>query len=447
MKRIISLTLAALMLIILAVPAFASEAEATTTTPTPITNADEFLAMESGKTYILVNDIDFGGKVYDSFLIPGTKFVAGLDGDGHAIKNFKLEATDCEHDLAIFQQLGGGYIKNLSVGTVSAPIELKVENPIKGTYAILAASTQDQSQTPEIDNVHIYAEVSIISTTKTDLAFQFGGFIGYARNYKITNSTMNGNITLGNSGEEHAKYRNVGGFIGVHKQDWAEGTLENCEQNASISNLNNAKEGRVAGFIAYTDALTDVLKNCTNNGVLTLGTSAGAGYAAGFIGAINNPLYGTTTIEDCANYGSITYNATNDETDKEKTYVGGIVAAVTRGMTVVKKCTNGVLFDSNATNVNEIVGAVIETNFPDVTEEGNKTTADGAVAPTPVDTTPVDTTAPAETEAPITPEDTKAPETEPASPSTGDHSLVIILLAAVMSLAGAAFAFIARRDS
>lgn len=440
MKRIISLTLAALMLIILAVPAFASEAEATT--PTPITNADEFLAMESGKSYILVNDIDFGGKVYDSFMIPIKNFTVYLDGDGHAIKNFSIVCEETDHEIAIFQQLYGGYIKNLSVGTVSAPITYKLGNITKGgTQAILAGSTNGQDLVPEIDNVHIYAEASL-TYASTDVKANFGGFIGYARNYKITNSSMNGNITASNSGEDNTVYRNVAGFIGVHKQDWAEGTLENCENNATISNLNNAKEGRVAGFIAYSDALTDVLKNCTNNGVLTLGTSAGAGYAAGIYGSIRNPIYGTTTIEDCANYGSITYNATNDETDKEKTYVGGIVAAVTRGMTVVKNCTNGVLFDSNATNVKEIIGAVIETDFPDVTEEGNKTTADGAVAPT-----PVDTTAPAETEAPITPEDTKTPETEPASPSTGDHSLVIILLAAVMSLAGAAFAFIARRDS
>lgn len=40
-----------------------------------------------------------------------------------------------------------------------------------------------------------------------------------------------------------------------------------------------------------------------------------------------------------------------------------------------------------------------------------------------------------------------APETEPSSPSTGDHSLVIILLAAFMSVVGAAFAFIARREN
>ncbi len=434
MKRIISVTIAAIMLFVLAVPAFATD-----TAPTTITNADEFLAMESGKTYILANDIDFGGKVFESYVIPGAKFIAGLDGDGHAIKNFSFEVTDCDHDLAIFQQLGGGYIKNLNVGTANSPLVYKVNNPTKGTYAVLAASTQNQDQTPEIDNVHIYTEVSIVSAAKNDLKYNFGGFIGFARNYKISNSTMNGSITVSNSGDEHSVYRNVAGFIGVHKQDWAEGTLENCENNASITHLNNAKEGRVAGFIAYTDACTDVLKNCTNNGMLTLGTSAGAGYIGGLIGSVNNPVFGTTTIEDCANYGSLNYNATNDETDKEKTYVGGIVAAVVRGVTTVKNCTNGVLFDSNATNVNEIVGAVVETNFPELIEEGSKTTSSGVVIPTTPDTTAPETTTPVE--------DTKAPETEPASPSTGDHSLVIILLAAVMSLAGAAFAFIARRDS
>ena len=43
------------------------------------------------------------------------------------------------------------------------------------------------------------------------------------------------------------------------------------------------------------------------------------------------------------------------------------------------------------------------------------------------------------------PEETKPAETEPSSPSTGDHSVIIVALAAVMSLAGAACAVIARR--
>lgn len=60
MKKVLSVVLAVLMLAaIAAVPVFADDAIAVTT-------ADEFLAMESGKSYYLANDIDFGGKVFDT---------------------------------------------------------------------------------------------------------------------------------------------------------------------------------------------------------------------------------------------------------------------------------------------------------------------------------------------------------------------------------------------
>ena len=55
MKKVLSVVLAVLMLAaIAAVPVFADAAIAVTT-------ADEFLAMESGKSYYLANGIDFGG--------------------------------------------------------------------------------------------------------------------------------------------------------------------------------------------------------------------------------------------------------------------------------------------------------------------------------------------------------------------------------------------------
>lgn len=441
MKKIISLVLAALMLTILSVPAFAADAPSVGATapeaPTPITNAEEFMAMESGKTYVLANDIDFGGKVFSEIMISGSKFIAGLDGDGHVIKNFKFEVTDHAGDLAIFQQLGGGYIKNLSIGTVNDPIVYKVNNPQKGSYAILAASTKNKDQTPEIDNVHIFADVDILFATTT-VKMQFGSFIGFARNYKITNCTLNGDVTVRNSvTEPMSVYRNVGGFIGADKENWSVGVLENCENNASISNFDNAAEARCAGFIGYTDKYDTTIKNCTNNGAIHLVTSAGSGFAAGIVGTSNSPIDGSMTIDGCVNNGSITYECKNDDADKLKTFAGGIIAGAQRGAITVTNCQNTVLFDSTAANNLEIIGGIVDGGFPYVEEKDNKTTADMTV--TPVDPNPVDTTAPAE--------DTKAPETEPSSPSTGDHSLVIILLAAFMSVVGAAFAFIARREN
>ena len=46
-----------------------------------ISTAEEFLAMESGKSYYLKNDIDFAGKTYVTLV---ATFNGVLDGRGHA---------------------------------------------------------------------------------------------------------------------------------------------------------------------------------------------------------------------------------------------------------------------------------------------------------------------------------------------------------------------------
>ena len=60
-----------------------------------ISTAKDFLAMESGKSYYLKNDIDFAGKTYVTLV---ATFNGVLDGRGHALKNFTLTAFPTMHD-------------------------------------------------------------------------------------------------------------------------------------------------------------------------------------------------------------------------------------------------------------------------------------------------------------------------------------------------------------
>ena len=196
MKKIISVILAVLMLAVLAVPAFADDAIA-------IKTAEEFMAMESGKSYYLANDIDFGGKVFDTFIVPGTGFVVDLDGKGFTLKNFSFKAESPTADIAMFQQFAAGTIKNLNIGSADAPIAYKLlDAKDNSSYAMLVASTKGD-ETPRIENVHIYTDMEL-TYTKLGTRLSLGGFIAYARKYEIVKSSMNGKIVVKN---DHIGFR------------------------------------------------------------------------------------------------------------------------------------------------------------------------------------------------------------------------------------------------
>lgn len=412
MKKIISVILVALMLTVLAVPAFADDAVA-------IKTAEEFMAMESGKSYYLANDIDFGGKVFDSYIISGSGFIVDLDGKGFALKNFSFNVENATGDVAMFQQFGGGTIKNLNIGSKDALIKYTIKDPKdSSSYAMLVASTgKDKEVAVRIENVNIYADMQL-TYTNLDTRLNFGGFIAYARNYEIVSSSMNGQIIVKNESGEATRWRNVGGFIGSDKENWATGTIDGCTNNADITMMGSGKEGRVAGFVPYSGKKANIIKNSVNNGTLTLATSAGDGNLAGIMGCSEAA---EATIEGCTNNGKLVYDCTNAEDAKAGTIAAGIIDIVKKGTLTVKNCANTVEIKTGAGVNSEIIGVVSEGIT--ATEEGNRTSAEAVV------TEPV----------------TEPEDTTPA-PSTGDHSMIIVALAAVMALAGAACAIIARRS-
>lgn len=414
MKKVLSVVLAVLMLAaIAAVPVFADDAIAVTT-------ADEFLAMESGKSYYLANDIDFGGKVFDTYLIKGENYVVDLDGNGHTLKNFSFKSDNASGDLAVFQQFASGTIKNINFGSKDAHISYVLNDPNDNkSFAFLVASTKGE-ETPRIENVHIFADMEINYTANLDARLSCGGFIAYARNYTIVKSSMNGKIAIKNNGADCTKWRNAGGFIGSDKYDKTlkfVGTIEDCVNNANVSLIGCAKEGRVAGFVAYSDKETNNIKNCINNGAITLETSAGTGHIAGIFACAKPGK--DAVIDGCRNNGKIVYNCKNAEDAKTGTIAGGIIGFAQRGAITVKNCINAVEIKTGAAYNGEIVAFTAESGVT-VEQSGNKTSSEIGGSE-------------------ITPD----PKPDP-NPSTGDHSLVIIALAAVLSISGALCAVVVR---
>ncbi len=416
MKKVLSVVLAVLMLAaIAAVPVFADDAIAVTT-------ADEFIAMESGKSYYLANDIDFGGKVFDTYLIKGGSYVIDLDGKGHTLKNFSFKSDNASGDLAVFQQFASGTIKNINFGSKDAPISYVLNDPKdNSSYAFLVASTKGD-ETPRIENVHIYTNIEITYTANLDARLNFGGYIAYARKYEIVKSSMNGKVVIKNNGADCKKWRNAGGFIGSDKDANSIGILTDCVNNADITMTGCANEGRIGGFIAYTDKKGNELTNCTNNGTLTLETSAGAGHVAGIVGCAKPAE--SAVINGCRNNGKIVYNCKNAEDAKTGTIAGGIIGFAQRGALTVKNCINAVEIKTGAANNGEIIALTAEEGVT-VEQSGNKVSSELGGGE-------------------ITPDPKPDPKPDP-NPSTGDHSLVIIALAAVLSISGALCAVVVRR--
>ena len=92
MKKFLALLLACLTVISMSVPVLAAEQETVTIggkTFYTVSTVEQFEKMNGTNNYILKNDIDFGGKVYDGYVVPA-HFSGILNGGGYTVHNFSI---------------------------------------------------------------------------------------------------------------------------------------------------------------------------------------------------------------------------------------------------------------------------------------------------------------------------------------------------------------------
>ena len=302
-KALILILTFAMMLTLTPLGVFAEDTPTTpdTTEYLSISTKEEFLAMEKDKSYKLENDIDFGGASFENYLIE--TFNGNLDGQGHSIYNFSLKegGEDAADKVVygIFHYLtatNGQTIKNLSIGKADAHLTLNY--PVLSGYTGVLASEQNVSSSLTLENVHIYANVTIQPASGGHT--RFGGFVGYMTTVSIKNCSFNGAITISTS------KRNVicGAFGGY--SDAGEKNFIDCVNNAAVTVTGVAKTF-VGGFIGWEDAVGQsvTLKDCINNGAISA-TAPNTCDVGGFCGILNAAF----TMENCTNYGSVTSNGT-----------------------------------------------------------------------------------------------------------------------------------------
>lgn len=211
-----------------------------------------------GKTFVLMNDIDFSGIEFSGF----SQFNGTLDGNGYKIKNLSLIASGRE--IAFFHQLDDATVKNLYFEDVN----LNADN---ADYAAVIASRSNMSHIENvvIDGVSQIGEVNgtrfmgvVAARTDNDVVIKdilirdvqlhvnsssassiyIGGLVGLAANTSVENVSIdNTNLMSFSSGNQSY----IGGLFGGAQSVNVFGTYVDAGMFAS-----SGSAGMLAGRVA-----------------------------------------------------------------------------------------------------------------------------------------------------------------------------------------------------
>lgn len=240
-----------------------------------ISTAEEFLAMESGKSYYLKNDIDFAGKTYVTLV---ATFNGVLDGRGHALKNFTLanESATADGHMGVFGKVcDGGYtaVKNLVIGSADAPISMTNHANADGYHGFLAGQVASDAYIGQIENVTVYGNY----TNTVSRKYFAGGIFGYAKKFVMTGCKVYGSFTDAVVTTDVEK--DVGGLVGlVNTNNNRQNVMETCTNNAAVSVVGTGSV-RLGGLVGFSGSPLKV-ENCTN----TANISGATAYVGGFVG-------------------------------------------------------------------------------------------------------------------------------------------------------------------
>ena len=255
--------------------AIASAEEATgSTEQIGISTAEGFLAMESGKSYYLENDIDFAGKTYVTLV---ATFNGVLDGRGHALKNFSLAngSTTTGGHMGVFGKVcDGGYttVRNLVIGSAESPISMTNHANADGYHGFLAGQVMSDGYIGYVENVTVYGSY----TNTVSRKYFAGGIFGYAKKFVMTGCTVNGSLTDAVNSTNVEK--DLGGLVGlVNANNNRQNVMENCTNNAAISVVGTGSV-RAGGLVGFSGSPLKI-ENCTNTAAVS-----GTAYAGGLVG-------------------------------------------------------------------------------------------------------------------------------------------------------------------
>ncbi len=238
---------------------------------------------KKGKIYVLINDLDLGGKFDESGnMLPGSTnwepigtdehpFSGTFDSMGHIIRNLYINNEDKNY-VGLFGHVVNGTIKNLG---------------IEDSYLIN----------------------NYIDTMNTATAMLVGNLV---------NSTIDNCYNKGKVKGQKV----TGGLIGISSNT---STISNCYNTGTVNNNNNQFAG---GIIGYGSVVT--IKNCYNVGQITGGNDIG-GIAGGLLSGLVTNTYNLSDLNASQSggiVGQLYINGSIKSSYNSGTSTGGIVASI-----------------------------------------------------------------------------------------------------------------------
>lgn len=310
---------------------------------TVIKTADDLKKISSSGKYILMADIDLKNTTWSSKSFSGT-----FEGNGYSISNL---------DRALFYDLSGGTIKNLSV---------------QGETSIsLALFTQYIRSNSTVDNVTVKGSVTVTNENASNA----GALAAYV---------SGSNVNINNCSAD-ATVISAGGKVGVLIGELGTGTITNCSSSGKVSGKVNI--GGLVGIANGTIQIRNCISSADVHGTVchTLDRFGYDTCAGGFIGsAINNVTItncetsgtvtarghilggfagctGTgSTIRNCTAKGNVTGNLYSEMIDTSNTHSAGFVGAINGG--TIENC-DAYGTASDGTSLNRLPSSFATTNM------------------------------------------------------------------------------------
>lgn len=308
-----------------AMPEVAYAATATETEITTAADLQAFIAAANAGDYSayvsadgevkLGADLDLTGVTLD----PITTFNGIFNGQGYALKNWTSSK-------GLFV-LNSGTVKNIVIDE-----SCKLTLPVI-TEAAMIGFVVNQN-TGLVSGCVNNADITLNHEADLALQYKVGAIVGYSSGAgKVSNCINNGDITMTfpaiTAGSDY-----LGGVVGNTSMDDASSVaVENCINNGDLTfTVQGASKNVYLGGISGACNSRGVINNCINNGAVVYNFIAGGSGAYPNVGGIVG--YTACTINDCKNYGDVTFYSEGDLT---RPAVAGIAGYVSRN---VKGCDN-----------------------------------------------------------------------------------------------------------
>lgn len=235
-----------------------------------------------GKTLLLTNDIDLGGKDWGGeYSIGGnaasSAFKGTLDGQGFSIRNLRLVIGRTNEGLF---RSNGGVIKNLTIASGEV-----VGGTTARTHIGVLVGRNDGGA---IINCHNYVDIEVSNITTIGGIVGMSGRSGSTAGY-VERCTNHGNITVTASGASR-----VGGIVGYTENPVSgQNGIVGCVNYGDITGLSAV--GGICGHMKW-----GTMTACYNVGKVT-GTTP----ASGIGGVVGTTESSNNTITACYNIGLV----------------------------------------------------------------------------------------------------------------------------------------------